>query len=408
MASGIGLVIKIAADTKKAVGDIKDVNQALEGTGTSTDKAGKLFGALKGPALGALGAVAGAALGAAAAMVEFGKAAWEDHQEAQKLAFTLQKIPGITQDMIDANEAWITQTMFATHVVDTDLRVAVGQLAVATGDLAQAQQLAALAADVATGANMDYQSVVDMLAKAVAGNTNALERQMPWLDANKDGTVSLTEALDGLKGAYGGAAAEAAKNDPWTTIKLIFDEIKESLGQWILPLFTRLGDWFKDPANQKKIQEFIDKLGDMSYQLGEKLLPALERFLDWVGSPEGQQQMRDWARAAKTIADAIVAIADAMSKLKGVWDKIPAWMRNPAGWNMITKQSAAGVSFTMAGGAVPVTSASASVAVSRPVTINFNGLVTDPEGTARAVHRVVQGSDWRNGRTRARRVEPAW
>jgi hypothetical protein len=402
MSAGIGLVVKIAADTKKAVGDINAVNKAIEGTGTETSKSSKLMSGMKGPALAAFAAVGGAAIAAAGAMIDFGKAAWEDKQEADKLAFTLEKIPGITQDMIDANEAWITQTMFATHVMDTELRQAISDLTLATGDLTQAQELATLAADVAVGTDQEYSTVVDQLAKAVGGKTTALQRNMPWLDANKDGTLTLDEAVRGLTDAYGGAAEAAAETDPWTTIQIIWDELKESLGKWILPLFEEFSDWFKDPLNQRKIQEFIDKLGDMSREFGEKLLPALEDFLDWIGSPEGRQSIKDFAAAVQTMADAFVATAQAIEKMVGWYSKIPAPLKGAIG---------SGAGLTPWGAAPPDAAGVALTAAPAPtaragVTINFNGLVTDPESTAREVEGVMRRSVWRNAR--ARSMDPAW
>jgi hypothetical protein len=419
MAGAIGLVVKIAADTGRAVREIKDVDDALRGTGRETDKASTLMGKLGGVAKGAaagVAAVGGAAVAAAAAMVHFGRAAWEDHQEAQKLAFTLSKMPGITQDMIDANEAWITQTMFATHIVDTDLRVAVGRLATATGDLAKAQQLAALAADVAVGREIEYAEAVSIVEKAVQGKTGSLMRQMPWLDANKDGAISAAEALDGLGAAYGGAAAEAAKNDPWTTMQLIWDEIKESLGQWIIPLFERLGEWFKNPVNQAKIQTFIDKLGSMSFELGQKLLPYLERFLDYIESPEGQKAMKDFAQTAGRVAEAFLKIGDGIATVVNWWGRLPDWMKSsginlfkfspdsrnlpavqPAGRSVLLFEPPAGRRSAAPAG----TGARARAAGG--IVINFN-VPVDPEGAARSIRRVLEDSSARNHASARRRV----
>jgi hypothetical protein len=413
MAAGIGLVVKIAADTKKAVGDIHDVNQALDGTGTSTSKASKMFGAMKGPALAALAGVATGALAAAGAMVEFGKAAWEDHQEAQKLARVLQTIPGITQDMVDANEAWITQTMFATHVLDTDLREAVGSLALVTGDLTTAQQYASRSADLATVANVEYSTAVEAVQKALSGKTRQLMALAPWLDTNKDGTLSAAEAQGILTAkTLDGMAAAAAAEDPWTTITLIFDEIKESLGQWIIPLFTKLGDWFKQPQNQQKIQEFIDKLGAMSYELGTKLLPKLDQFLDWVGSPEGKKQMKEWANTAQTIANAIIDISEAIAGLIQKWNSLPAPLKGVLGSGLKVKEGG-WLDNVLHTAPAPPAAAAGGYAVSggSGVTVNFyGGIHTDPEATARAITSSLRASDMRNARFRplTTQLEPAW
>ena len=408
-ASGIGLVVKIAADTRQAVGDIHDVNNALQGTGTSATGASNFIKGMKGPALAALGAVAGAALAAGAAMIEFGKAAWEDHQEAERLARTLQTIPGITQDMIDANEAWITQTMFATHVLDTDLRQAISDLTLVTGDLSTAQQYAVASANLATVADVEYSAAVAAVEKALAGKTTSLMKMAPWLDTNKDGTLSAAEAQailtnETLKGA---AAAEAA-DDPWTTMKIIWDEIKEQLGQWLLPLMEDLSDWFKNPENQKKIQEYITKIGDLSREFGEKLLPKLEEFLDWVGSPQGQRDMKKFADSAKVIADAIVAISDALAKMIGWYNKIPAPLKGMIGSGMgLTPWESGGSPGALAMPAGLSVNSTAGTVGNRAVVINFNGVVGDQEGTARALQGVLNQSDRRTNRSALARAGDA-
>ena len=403
--NSIGLVLKIAADTRQAVNDIQGVNNALEGTGTTTSKVSGIFGALKGPAAMALGAIGGAALGAAAAMVSFGQAAWEDHQEAERLAHTLEKIPGVTREMIDANEDWITSAMFATHVTDSDLRVGIEKLILVTGDLAVAQQYAAAAADVATVANVDYSTAVETVQDALSGKTRGLMDLLPQLDANKDGTLSLAEAQGILTDeTIAGAAEAAAAEDPWTTISIIFDEIKEALGQWLIPLFERLGEWFKDPNNQQKIQTFIDKLSNMSTTLGEKLLPYLEDFLNWLSSDEGQQDIRNFADACQDVARAFGGIYNGIKKIADIWDSVPDWLKSSSINGSDWLHGAFGPRST--GWAAPSGPALYAAPAAPRTVINFNGIVTDPEATARAIDRVGQASTRRNARERTAAI--AW
>lgn len=407
MAAGIGLVVKIAADTKKAVGDIKDVNTALDGTGTSTKGASKMFDSLKSSALPVIGAVAVGIGAAAAAAVDFGKAAWEDHQEAKKLARVLETIPGITGDMIEANEAWITQTMFATHVVDTELREAVGQLALITGDLTTAQEYATRAADLATVANVEYNTAVEAVEKALSGKTRQLMGLAPWLDANKDGTIDAAEAQALLTSeTLEGQAAAAAAEDPWTTIQIIWDEIKESLGQWLIPLFEELGDWFKNPENQQKIQRFIDKIADMSRQVGQKLLPALEDFLDFLTSPEFQAAISVMVREFQTMIDIISTVIGWVMKLVE-WLKIAmGWIGNVVAGIRNFDLGSPPKSVGRGGSAAGVSGFSSG---SGGISINFYGGVhTDPEANARAIMGSLRGSARRNSRPAQLEMEPAW
>ena len=330
MASLGSVVVQFLADDKmsktvgKITGGLRDLNKKTDDT---DGKMGKLSGTLKaGLAAGA--AVAGTALVAVGgAMINFGKEAIEDSKQAKRLADVLGTIPGVTQKMIDANADWIDSMELATSVADSDLRDAVSKLALATGNLKRAQELTTIAVDAAAGSGKSLSGIVDALAKAQDGNTAALKRQFPWLDKNKDGTVTLDEAVRGLSGAYKDAAKNASNRDPWQKLLTIWGQIKESLGQWILPLIEEFGDWFADKKNQAAIKKIVETLGDMSRELGKKLVPALQSFLEWAGSEKGQRDIREFAAAIGRLAGAIISIGRAFGQLAGMWNRLPAPLR---------------------------------------------------------------------------------
>jgi hypothetical protein len=317
------ILINIGAKTADAVRDVNKFNKSLDGTRDST---GRLSKSLKGPLKAAAGIAAGAIAGAAVAAVNFGKAAYEDRNEAEKLAFTLDKIPGVTKKMIDANAAWIDSMELATHVSDTSLRESISKLTLATGDLGEAQRLTALAADVAAGSGKSLESVTTAMAKAVNGNTTALERQFPWLDKNKDGTVDLDEAVAGLTDRFDGAAEAAADLDPWQKLKTIWGQLKEQLGQWLLPVMDKFIDWFKKPENKKALQEHLTKIGEISYELGTKLAGAIETAMVWLSKPENQARIRVFVGWMRGIVDVCSDIAGwiwtVMRKLDDLFDKM--------------------------------------------------------------------------------------
>jgi hypothetical protein len=248
----------------------------------------------------------------------------------------------------------------ATGFADSDYKDAIAQLVVATGDLSEAQMLAALSADVAAGRNISLADASNMLVKAVGGNTMMLKRNMPWLDANKDGTITLAEAVQGLTDKYGGAAAAAADNNPWLRIQAVWNQMKEALGQFILPALQSLGDWFSDKQNQKALQGWIEKVGEFSYEIGEKLvtaiqttlipfindtlMPTLQGIADWFASPDGKAEIQVWVGYFMTFADAIAAVASAMETLAGWWNMLPEPLRK------LSVGSAVGSAFGLGGG----------------------------------------------------------
>jgi hypothetical protein len=230
--------------------ELKRVDESAKNSGGSWKSFGKIAAA-------GIAGVAVAAAAGVASMVDFAQAAIDDNKAAETLAGTLKKLPGVTQKMIDTNADWIDSMELATGISDDKLRVAVGKLATATGDLEEAQSLASLAADVAVGRNLSLEAATKLLERAANGNTTALQKQMPWLDANRDGTLTLDEAVKGLTGRYQGAAEAASNRDPWEKLKTIWGQIKEQLGQFVIPLIEKFGEWFKKKENQEKIQDFI-------------------------------------------------------------------------------------------------------------------------------------------------------
>ena len=278
-------MIQFVADTSKAVRGIRDLTGQLGKVDKAGDSTDSTFGKLKGT----WGKVAGVAAGVvpvvgavAAALVDSAKAALEDQKQSEKLAAVLRTLPGATQANIDAMADWIDSMEIATGVADTDLRVAVQKLALATNNFADAQKLTTLAVDTAVGSGKSLSSVTDAISKAVNGNTSALKRQFPWLDTNKDGAVDLDEAMQGLTKAFGGAAKAAANNDPLKRLQAIFDQLWEAIGQALLPALQDFSDWLSDPKNQKKIREYIAIISALAKQIGGGLVSAIRAAIGFA------------------------------------------------------------------------------------------------------------------------------
>lgn len=390
-----GVVINFMAKTAEAVSDSKKLSRAVDDVGDSGKKAGGKGGlgglvSSMGAALPVIGAVVIGAAGAAAALFEMSKGALEDKQQADKLADTLSRIPGVTQKMIDANADWVDSMQLATLVSDTDLRAAISKLTLATGDLEEAQKLAALSADVAAGSGKSYATITDALTKAVGGQTTALKRQFPFLDANKDGTVTLTEATKGLEKAFGGAAAAAAKNDPFKRIGIIFDELKESIGNALVPVLEKVSDWFASPKNQQKIKDLLNKVSDLATAVGEDLKDALVDLVAWLRQPENQQKLKDWAKAAGDTAKAFVAIVSAIKDViawLGRIPKPPSWLKPFTGLAGLNPFSAP-----------PPAAPGVAARASAPTPAPAPAVVVTEEQIYRAISRLVLRGEARNGR----------
>lgn len=364
-----GVVINFAARTAEAIRDVDNFTRSL---GKADDKADTLGGRLKkGVAVGAA-AVGAAMLTGGAALIEFGKAAAEDEAQAENLRRTLEKIPGVTDAAIASNEAWIDSMEIATTVADTDLRNAVSKLTLATGDLTTAQELTAVAVDTAAGSGKSLKGVTEALAKAAQGNTAALERQFPWLDKNKDGTVTLDEALRGLKTAYGGAAEAAADKKPWERFHTLMDQLQETIGEKLLPYFDRFSDWLKNKENQKKLTDFVDDVLAVADAVGGlvkivwNLVGALKAAWEWLDN------------ATKKVDRFYDAVNNMVT---WPWEPGGRWPWQGNGRSM----SAAGTSASRSAGAA--------------VSYSTAPVVLTDEMVYRALGQLLTRGDTRNGRT---------
>lgn len=317
MASIGSVVIQFKADADKAVRDIGkitrslgDVDSQAKGASTTLKKMGK------GAAVG-VAAVAGVGFVAADAFLDMAKAAYSDAQAQDKLERTIDRVKGVTTKAAEATGAWIDRMELLTLISDDDLRNALARLTPVTEDLGEAQKLAALAADAAVASGKPYAAVVEAMAKAAAGNTAALKKMFPQLDAGPDKVLTMKEAVDQLTGSYEGAAEAAADNDLFGRLGKAFGQIKEAVGGIALPALEELADWFADPKNVDKIQEWIDKVNEWATTVGEDLLGKLRDFTAWLKSSEGKQAVREFTGNVKSMADAFVNLADAIDDLVG-------------------------------------------------------------------------------------------
>jgi hypothetical protein len=92
----------------------------------------------------------------------------------------------------------------------------------ATGDVANAMNLVALAADVAVGSGLKFEQASDLVTKAATGEVGELKRLGITIDENGTKTDKATRGLDALQKTFGGAA-NGAKG-----LKVELDRLNES------------------------------------------------------------------------------------------------------------------------------------------------------------------------------------
>lgn len=263
MAGGIKAVIATQFDATGVNKAIKEFN--------------KLGGSLKGIA-GSLGI--GLGLGAiTSGLNEAAKAASNDAKGQILLAQQLRNTADATDSQIASVENAISKMSIASAVADDQLRPAMASLVRATGDVTKAQDLLSLSLDVSAATGKDLNAVSLAIGKAVTGQTTALFRMIPGLKGSSDFMAKLRDETQGMAEAAGAA-------DPYAQITVIFDELQEQIGTYLLPAMKDLSKYLQSEEFAGAIDSAFkgfDKIFS-AVDVLTKSIPGLGQVFDGLGS----------------------------------------------------------------------------------------------------------------------------
>ena len=368
------LKLSILADVDDLKKKLGEADKAVEDNSNKISEFGK-----KAAAAFAVAAAAAVAYGTKLA-IDGVKAAIEDEQAQLRLAKALKEATGATDAQIKATEEMILQTSLATGVADDELRPAMQRLAVSTKSTEEAQKLLSLALDVSKGSGKDLESVANALAKAHDGQETALGRLGLGLSAAELKTMSFTDIQRKLSDLYGGAASENAETfqGKIDRLKVGFEEAKEALGVALLP----------------QVERFITFLN----QTG---IPTLNAFIAGLTGDEGlsaglaetQRGAESFGKAINTVAGIvsgfITFLREAIGLVVSLANELIRVVNIIPGVNIGSIPNPA-PSANIAG--VPEFATSANARESRTTVNNITVQSVDPEGSARAVAKVLNQS----------------
>ena len=286
MATGKGIQIVVGTDyndrdLKRAQADLNRLKmQAAKSQGPMKQLGGTLRGFL-GPAFALAGA---AAAGFALKLgVEAVQAAIEEEKSVARLKLALDNLAlGFAMPVVDD---FIDKTQRASGVADDQLRPALGQLAAATGNLYDAQNLLNLALDVSAGTGRDLTSVTAALSRAANGQTTSLRRLAPSIDGAVLKTGDLTKITGELTRLFGGQAAARAETFAGTIDRLSIaaNELMEAFGKGFLDAFQEgLGGSTEDLMKtlqdlEPQMEQIGGTIGKLAGTIG-KMSGAIELF----------------------------------------------------------------------------------------------------------------------------------
>jgi hypothetical protein len=219
-------------------------------------------------------------------LVQAAKAAAADQAAQAQLARQLVASTNATTAQVKQNEDFISSLQMTAAVADDELRPALASLVRGTGDLESAQTALQTVLDVSAATGKGVQEVADAVSKAYGGNTKAIKQLSPELfGLIKDG-ASVNEVMQSLNGTFGGASEAAAKSaqGSFKKISIALGEIQETIGNEVLPYFTKLIDGLTDitvwvNANPKT----WGKLAEGIKLVGKELLIASSRAFVFFG-----------------------------------------------------------------------------------------------------------------------------
>lgn len=255
--------------------------------------------------------LAGGALIAGKALYSMGKAATEDAQSAALLARQLRNSAGATDKQVAGVERYITAMGKQLGVADDELRPAMARLVRATGDVGKAQDLAGLAMDVSAGSGKSLESVSTALAKAQNGNVGGLARLGVATKDAEGKTLSFAKIQQKLANEYVGAAATKANTlaGKMDRLKLILGETGEAIGAKLIPVVTKLADWF--------LKKGIPAISDFSTEVRAKLGPVIE----WVRGLFGKNTDGMASDVSKNLGNIKSTFNSVVSIVKSLWDR---------------------------------------------------------------------------------------
>jgi len=291
------------------LGEFKKLTQATKGAGSDLNDMNKRAQAVS-KGIGRAFAAIGIGLSfkvLANEIKEATQAAIEDVKSQTLLANALRNTTGATDDQIAAVEEVIRGYQFSASVADDKLRPAYQKLALATKDTTQANKLLGLALDVSAGTGKDLDAVAQAMARSLAGSDTALNKLIPSLKGSKT-------PMEDLAAAFGGAAEKAANTDPYARMKIIFDDLQETVGMALLPTLEKFAAWVASPSGQQKIQDFITLVTGLAGKfevLAGFVIDNADQFIAWSGVIVGVGLASKTFTGIMTVYNGIAAITAA-------------------------------------------------------------------------------------------------
>jgi hypothetical protein len=410
------LTLSLAADIDNLKKGLDDANKVVS---DSADKIGD-FGKKAALAFAAVGAAVGAFA------VSSAKAAAQDESARKKLEQTIRSNTKATEDQIASIDMYITKQSIATATTDDVLRPAFGRLIRSTNDVAKAQDLLTLSQEISIATGKPLEAVANALGKSFDGQNTALGKLGLGIDAATLKTKSHDEIMQILRGTYKGFIDNEATTAEFKIrqLEIALNETKEQIGTALLPTFKQLADYILASV-VPNIQAFVagltgvqaegDKAGSSAYEFGEqvrtigiRVIEAKDQIIE-IGKVIGfvfvASKIYTYITALMELVAAFKAIqaAASLAAVAGAFatggGSILAGTLALAGAGIATGVASSALSgnkATTSGSTATQQQLAAGAARGGTTVNNITVQSVDPEGSARAVAKVLNQSAQRS------------
>jgi len=231
-------------------------SKTIQDVGNEVEKQNKKFADMS-KQLGAIGtAVTGVGVAGLMAMKDWVTAAGEAEAEMAKfegiMTASFGTAPKVFREMREAGlEAG--KAMIKLGFDDETTAVSFAKLASATNDSKEANRLLALSADLARYKGVDLSVATIAVMKATQGSTKELKAM--GMEVKEGATAA--DNLATVQGKVSGQAQNFANTyqGAMTTMKITTDNLREALGERLLPIFTGV---------VQKVSGFIEKINELN------------------------------------------------------------------------------------------------------------------------------------------------
>lgn len=241
------ILIKVAADVGGAVGDLGKVNSSLKETQTTGQRVQAGIKSAAVPAAAAL-------TGLAAAGIACVKSAALAEESQAKLNDQIKRSTGASDAAIKSTNDWVASYGRTVAMTKGELNPALAELVRSTGEVAKAQDLLKLSADISAATGKDLASVTKAVGKAYNGSAGSLKRLVPSLSDAAIKSGNWAKIQQELNGQVGGAAVKAAESTEgqYKILQNTIKGLQVSIGMALLPVMQQMIDIMQPLADLAK------------------------------------------------------------------------------------------------------------------------------------------------------------